>query len=151
MTEVEIKSLEEALMSGVRAKDELCAVTAEMNLTIEKIGRLIAGLRLGVPAEVDLELPGDGRLKKLRYTKIDSMWQLAYVTGKPSDEHVEPLVSSPRSIRMVAMRHLNRLLLEMVEGARHEAGRVRASIAIGQQFADFLTPHLAKSEGSEDK
>ena len=101
--------------------------TDNLNEKLLQAARALAGLKLGVRAEVQVANYG-----ALVFGKLDNAWQLIWV----KDGLELPLTSAPRHIRIEATHALGPLLDQMLAQVDAELRQVHEAWERARQFCD---------------
>lgn len=106
----------------------LVTATDQLNASIRTAETVLAGLHLGVYAEVALPYDRPGWTQALVFAKEHKEWRLLIETG-PTDGEVDvvPLVNASRELRVTAVDYLPALASALLATAEEEVSRVGRS------------------------
>lgn len=132
----------EQLEAAQLKRTELDLATDELNADLASLEALLKGLRLGVSARTWLTAQSTDDLVKreLGFEKLRGVWRLSYVhDGSPS-----PLAEAPRSMRLLAVDALPRLIQALLMSVQVEVTKVEDATEKLDAIIDEVALHSAK-------
>jgi hypothetical protein len=147
-----VPALAEGLARARSLAAEMNSATDGLNTALQDVEKAITDLDLGVTARVLMQSEDDGPwCSFLCFGKERQVWRLLYEAGTDEEDwSSNPLVSTSRATRLIAVDFLLPLVEELIKTAGEEVEKVRAKADQVRQVAAKLREGAGASGGHED-
>lgn len=147
-----VPALAEGLARARSLAAEMNSATDDLNTALQDVEKAITGLDLGVTARVVMQADEDTPwCSYLTFGKERQNWRLLYEAGMDEENWTtNPLVSTSRATRLMAVDFLLPLVEELIKTAGEEVEKVRAKAKAVRQVAAKLREGAGALSESED-